>query len=74
MYINPNDGEKNEDLLVWITEPGEEYYLHMYYWREVPFSFKLDATTEAIDVTVRKSVKKKDERCNPTEDYDYISS
>ena len=74
MYINPNDGEKNEDLLVWITEPGEEYYLHMYYWRDVPFEIQLDPTTDAIDFTLKKNVKIKEEGCNLDKDYSYIGS
>ena len=72
--INPNDEGENEDLLVWITEPGEEYFLHMSLWRDVPFTFKLDKSIESSDLTLKKIVKTKEDNCNSDETYDYIST
>ena len=72
LVISPNEGQNNEDLLMWITEPGTEYYMHMYLWRNIPFSFKLDAMTEAVDITVRKISTIKDTNCNYEENYNYI--
>ena len=57
---------------MWVTEPGTEYYMHMYLWRNIPFLFKLDATTEAVDITARKISTKKDTNCNSDENYNYI--
>ena len=54
LYIYPNEGKENEDLEIFVTEPGEEYYVHMYLWRINPFSFKLDAKVEAVDLTMKK--------------------
>ena len=62
----------NEDLEIYITEPGEEYYVHMYLWRINPFSFKLAADVEAIDLTVKKKVVHRDTDCIGSDDYDYI--
>jgi hypothetical protein len=72
LVISQNEGQNNEDLLMWITEPGTEYYMHMYLWRNIPFSFKLNAMTEAVDITVRKTSTKKDTNCNSEENYNYI--
>ena len=74
LEIKPNADDENDDLLVWITEPGEEYYLHMSLWRDVPFTFKLDANTESFDITVKKVVKRVNEACNSDENYNYIGS
>jgi hypothetical protein len=77
VHIYSSIGQENEDLLIWIAEPGTEYYLHFYVWRNVPFSFKLEAETETVDVAVKKISTKKDSTsmkpCNPDESYDYIS-
>ena len=62
----------NEDLEIYITEPGEEYFVHMYLWRINPFSFKLEADVEAIDLTVKKIVSHRNTDCIGTDDYDYI--
>ena len=72
LIIDPNEEGENEDLLVWIAEPGEEYFLHMSLWRDVPFTFKLGKSIESSDLTLKKVVKTKNENCNSDEDYDYI--
>ena len=72
LTISPNEGQNNEDLLMWITEPGTEYYMHMYLWRNIPFSFKFNAMTEAVDITVRMISTLKDTDCNSEENYNYI--
>ena len=67
-----NDGEENEDLLIWITHPGEEYFLHMSLWRDVPFTFKLEKQIASADITFKKVVKTEVEKCNSSLEYDYI--
>ena len=74
LTIHPLDGQNNEDLNIYITEPGEEYFVHMYFWRIDPFSFKLDSKTELIDVLVKKTLSYREGNCNATDDYDYISN
>ena len=71
--IRPVDGQDNEDLNIYITEPGEEYFVHMYFWRIDPFSFKLDGQTQLIDVPVKKVVSYREGNCNANDDYDYTS-
>ena len=73
LMINPNDEGENEDLLFWIAEPGEEYFMHMSLWRDVPFTFKLGKSHESSDLTLKKVVKTKEDDCNSDESYDYIS-
>ena len=70
--IYPNEGKDNEDLEIYITEPGEEYYVHMYLWRIQPFSFKLEADVEMIDLALRKIETHSALDCNASDDYDYI--
>ena len=70
--VEPNDEGENEDLLVWITEPGEEYFMHMSLWRDVPFTFKLGKSIESSDLTLKKVVKTTEDDCNSDESYDYI--
>ena len=70
--VFPNEGQNNENLEVFVTEPGEEYYVHMYLWRINPFSFKWNANLEAIDLTLKKVMSHRDTDCNSDEDYDYI--
>ena len=73
LYIHPNDNANNEDLVVYITEPGEEYYMHMFLWRVIPFSFKLDKDMEAVDLTLKKVVTtRRDIECDANENYNYI--
>ena len=71
LTLYANDGEENEDLLIWITHPGEEYFLHMSLWRDVPFTLKLEKQIEAADITFKKVVKKEVENCNSRIEYDY---
>ena len=72
LAINPSNG-KHDDLLFWIAEPGEEYYLHHFArWREVPFAFELTATTELTDISLRKVVNKRSDNCESNEEYNYI--
>ena len=66
-----NDGKENEDLLIWITQPGEEYFLHMSLWRDLPFTLKLEKQIASADVTLKKVVKKEIENCNSSMAYDY---
>ena len=70
--INPNEDNVNEDLQIWITEPGQEFYLHMSVWQEIPFTFKMDSKVESIDVAMKKVVWEKSKNCEPSDDYDYI--
>ena len=72
LTIYPNDGKGNEDLLVWFTEPGDEYYLHMYFWVDVPFELKVDPLTQLTDVALKRVIKKEEEGCNLNEDSNYI--
>ena len=44
----------------------------MYLWRITPFSFKLDANLEAIDLSLQKVESHRDSNCNSSDDYDYI--
>ena len=74
LYIHPNEGKQNEDLEIFVTEPGEEYYVHMYLWRINPFSFNLDAKVEAVDLTLKKVESHRDTNCNADDDYDYIGN
>jgi hypothetical protein len=71
--VEPNDEGENEDLLFWITEPGEEYFMHMSLWRDVPFTFKLGKSIESSDLTLKKVVKTTEDDCNSDANYDYIS-
>ena len=56
--------------MVYVTEPGEEYYMHMFLWRVVPFSFKLGAEIESVDLTLKKVQKTNDHDC--VKNYDYM--
>ena len=58
--------------MVYVTEPGEEYYMHMFLWRVNPFSFKLGADIEAVDLTLKKIQTIKDTKCDANENYNYI--
>ena len=71
LSLYANNGKENEDLLIWITHPGEEYFLHMSLWRDVPFTFKLEKQIAAGDITLKKVVKKEVENCNSRIEYDY---
>ena len=71
LSLYANDGEENEDLLIWITHPGEEYFLHMSLWRDVPFTLKLEKQIAAADITLKKVVQKEVENCNSRIEYDY---
>ena len=62
----------NEDLEVYITEPGEEYYMHIFVWRVVPFHFNLDPNVEVVDLAVKKIVSYNDEDCDANNNYNYI--
>ena len=72
MIIHPNEGKDNEDLEIYITEPGEEYYVNILVWRVMPFHFKLDSDIEIVDLAVKKVVSHQSENCNIKKDYDYI--
>ena len=72
LYIYPNEGEINENLEVYVTEPGEEYYIHIYVWRVMPFHLKLDASAYSVDLAVKKIVADSDKDCDARSDYDYI--
>ena len=74
MYIYPNDGESNENLDVYITEPGEEYYIHMFVWRVMPFHFKLEHQTESVDLALKKIVSNSEKDCDASDNYDYIGN
>ena len=69
VIIHPNNEKNNEDLLVYVTEPGEEYYMHMFLWRIIPFSFKLGAEIESVDLTLKKVKKTNDQNCAKNFDY-----
>ena len=58
--------------MVYVTEPGEEYFMHMFLWRVNPFSFKLGADIEAVDLTLKKIQTIKDTKCEDNKNYDYI--
>ena len=73
LEVKPNDEGEKEDLLIWITEPGEEYFMHMSLWRDVPFTFKFGKSLQSSDLTLKKVVKTKGKDCNTEENYDYIS-
>ena len=70
--LHPNDQQENEDLLVWLTFPGEEYFLHMSLWRETPFRFKLEKQTESADLAIRTVVQKEFDGCDMDSEYDYM--
>ena len=70
LAVKPNVEGEEEDLLVWITEPGEEYFMHMSQWRDVPFTFKLDKSLKTSDLTLKKVEKIKTDGCNSDENYD----
>ena len=73
LKLYPQYRGENEDLLVWLTFPGEEYFLHMSLWREAPFRLKLDKQTESADLAIQKVVRKElDDGCNSNIDYDYM--
>ena len=72
LYVYPNEGENNENLQVFITEPGEEYFVHLFFWRINPFSFTLDAKEEMVDITLKKVVEYHYDDCNESDDYNYI--
>jgi len=59
LEIHPNEDNINEDLQFWITKPGQEFYLHMSLWQDVPFTFKMDSKTESVDVAMKKVVWEK---------------
>ena len=71
LYIYPNNGV-NEELMFYITDPGEEYFMHQYLWRTIPFSFTLGPQIESTDVTLKKVETHMDDNCNPDEAYNYI--
>ena len=70
--MHPNYQGENEDLLVWLTFPGEEYFLHMSLWREAPFRLKFDKETESADLAIRRVVKKEFDGCDMSLEYDYM--
>lgn len=72
LKLYPNYRGENEDLLVWLTFPGEEYFLHMSLWREAPFRLKIDKQTESADLAIQKVVRKEFDGCNMNIDYDYM--
>ena len=74
LKIHPNPQFDNEDLLIWIAEPGDEFYLHLWYWLDIPGGFKLDAVTEEIDIGMKKVIKKKVESCSNKDQYKYTGT
>ena len=58
-----------------MVEPGNEYYVHMSLWKNVPLTFKMDGNTEFMDVTLRKVVESRDTgNCNSNKDYKYTGN
>ena len=65
--------ELNEDLIFYMVEPGEEYFLHMSLWQQVPLSFKMDGKTESMDITIIKQREQiVSSTCINDVNYDYI--
>ena len=63
----------NEDLIFYMVEPGEEYFLHMSLWQQVPLSFKMDGKTESMDITIIKQREQiVSSTCINDVNYDYI--
>ena len=63
----------NEELIFYMVEPGEEYFLHMSLWQHVPLSFKMDRNTEYMDITIIKQREQiVSSRCINDVNYDYI--
>ena len=64
--------------MFYMVEPGEEYFLHMSLWKNVPFGYKMDSKTESLDVTLTKQVEKRatkldeNEHCIDDESYNFI--
>ena len=63
----------NEELIFYMVEPGEEYFLHMSLWQQVPLSFKMDGKTESMDITIIKQREQiVSSTCINDVNYDYI--
>ena len=48
-----------ENLVFYMVEPVDEYFLHFMLWKNVPFTFTLDENTENVDVTLTTVVEKR---------------
>ena len=56
----------------WITESGQEFYLHMSVWQDIPFTFKMDSKVESIDIAMKKVVWTKNKDCGSPDNSKYI--
>ena len=66
------DDNVNDDLQFWIAESGQEFYLHMSVWQDIPFTFKMDSKVESIDIAMKKVVWTKNKDCGSPDNYNYI--
>ena len=55
-----------------MVEPGEEYFLHMSLWKNVPLAFTMDGKTESMDITLSKQMEKSSDSCVDNVEYDYV--
>ena len=63
--------------MLYMVHPGEEYFLHMSLWQNVPLTFKIDGKTESTDITIKKLVEQRDgttNNCNADVEYSYVGT
>ena len=72
IYFYPTSEGLNEDLWFYMVEPGEEYFLHMSLWKNVPLAFTMDGKTESMDITLSKQMEKSSDSCVDDLKYDYV--
>ena len=61
------------DLLLYLHDKGEEYYLHYDFWPIVPFVYELKQKEAFADIVVRKELEVQNENCQD-ENYNYFGN
>ena len=68
MLINLNT---EIDVVLYLHDKGEEYYLHYDFWPSVPFSHEFKQKEAFVDIVVRKELEVQSENCQD-ETYNYF--
>ena len=61
------------DLLLYLHDKGEEYYLHYDFWPIVPFVHEFKQKEAFVDIVVRKELEVQNENCLD-ENYNYFGN
>ena len=61
------------DVLLYLHDKGEEYYLHYDFWPIVPFVHEFKQKEAFADIVVRKELEVQNENCHD-ETYDYFGN